>query len=244
MSKLSKNHLKQLHKLTQKKYRQQTGKIIIEGKRLLKQLLENNQKPLEIILNGNVDFSLPEDVPVWQAEQWQIDKLTDSQNAQNIAAVFSPSALPLPPDYEFVLYLDDISDPGNLGTIIRTAAAADLDAVVVSENSCEIFNPKVVRASLGMVFQIPILNENWQWLTEQNAQIVSTSSHNADNIFSFQPQKPLILVIGSEAFGINSNIKKLAAARVKIPMSNKIESLNAAAAAAVTIFTLKNKIRS
>ncbi|HCX73653.1 MAG TPA: hypothetical protein DHM37_08040 [Candidatus Cloacimonas sp.] len=242
MNKLSKNHLKELHKLKQKKYRQQTGKIIIEGKRLLKQLLENDQKPLEIIVNGNVDFSLPDDIPIWQAEQWQIDKLTESKNAQNIAAVFSPTTLPLPQNYEFILYLDNIKDPGNLGTIIRTAAAAGLDAVVLSENSCEIFNPKVVRASLGMVFQIPTLSKNWQWLTEQTAQIITTSSHNANDVFSFQPQKPLILVIGSEAFGVNSNIDKLADAKVKIPMSNKIESLNAAAAAAVTIFTLKNRI--
>ncbi|MDY6915410.1 MAG: RNA methyltransferase [Candidatus Cloacimonadota bacterium] len=244
MNKLSKNNFKELCKLKQKKYRVQTGKVIIEGKRLIEQLLKNGKKPAEIFLSAPVDFPIAKDIPVWQAAQWQIDKLTDSQNAQTIAALFIPQSLAMPSKYEFVLYLDDIKNPGNLGSIVRTAAAADLDAVVISENSCELFNPKVIRASMGMVFQIPIITKNWNWLQEQSAQIITTSSHDAQNVFQFQPQKPLILVIGSEAFGINSKIENLTNARVKIPTSNKIESLNAAAAAAVTIFTLKNKIRN
>jgi len=125
----------------------------------------------------------------------------------------------------------------NLGTIFRTAAAANIDGIILSENCCEIWNDKVIRSSLGTVFSLPSEIHSAKWLKNQNAHIVASSLQNASNLYQSKlSDSNQIIVIGSEAFGISEEVRQICDEFIKIPMSNRVESLNAAVAAGIIIF--------
>lgn len=242
MNIISKAHLKELVKLKQKKYREIEQKVIVEGYRLIDQLLQNCTEIEEIytsdpeILNS---LSISK-VKVFTAETWQLEKLTSTRHPQSIAALVPIKPKPII-EKKFLLYLDDISEPGNLGTLFRTAAAADIDGIVLSPDCCEVYNPKVIRASLGSVFSVPYEIQTHEWLKNQNAKIISTSLTNSQNIYVLKiPAGNKILVLGSEAHGVSENILEISDFKIHIPISQKIESLNVSVAAGILIFHLKN----
>ena len=126
------------------------------------------------------------------------------------------------------LYLDEINDPGNMGTLIRTALAFDYDQVVLSENCVSIYNEKVIAASKGAIFAIPVLKGNLKDYKETHQIIVSELSKNAEKF---------VLVLGNEAHGVSAKTSKLADVQVIIPIKN-IDSLNVSVAGGI----LMNKI--
>ncbi|MDO9576972.1 MAG: RNA methyltransferase [Candidatus Cloacimonadales bacterium] len=240
MNIISKAHLKELVKLNQKKFREQ--KVIVEGFRLIEQLIQNGIEIEEIFTSSpEIINTLPHfDSRIFEVENWQMEKLTSTLHPQNIAALVPIKPKPII-EKKFLLYLDDISEPGNLGTIFRTAAAADIDGLVLSPDCCEVYNPKVIRASLGSVFSVPHEIQTHEWLKNQDAKIISTSLTHSQNIYDFKiPEGNKILVLGSEAQGISEEILEISDHNVHIPISSKIESLNVAVAAGILIFHLKN----
>ncbi len=246
MKELSKNDLKELAKLKIKKYRKERNQAIIEGKRAVQQVIDNNMDIYRIIASGenNVTENLPKKLKskLFKTLPNYLKKLTSSENPQSIVAIINIPKLELLKE-DFLIYLDGIQDPGNLGTIMRTALAAGIDGVILSPECCELFNPKVIRASLGAVFTLPTLIKNQKWLIEQEAVKISTVLENGQNLFEWSPTKTkYILVIGSEANGISENIIENSEVKITIPMSNKMESLNAAVSAAICMFEMKYKI--
>jgi TrmH family RNA methyltransferase len=246
MKDLTRKDLKELAKLKIKKYRKEQKKVIIEGKRAVQQIIDNNIKIYKIITSGEniVTENIPDgfDDIIFKVSRNDLTKLTSSENPQSILAVIDIPKLEIVKN-DFLLYLDGIQDPGNLGTIMRTALAAGVDGVILSPECCELFNPKVIRSSLGAVFTMPTLIRNQQWLLEQKAIKISTVLENAKNLFEWKPKKnKYILIIGSEANGISKNIIQNSEIKLTIPMSNKMESLNAAVSAAICMFELKHKI--
>jgi len=237
MEKISKAHLKELTKLNQKKYRESTETVLVEGIRLIKQLVANNIH-LKELLTTNKQFT-KEQYPAenyYYLDKWQMENLSSTKHPQELAALISVK-IPSIKKNNYLLYLEDINDPGNLGTIFRTALAADVDGVILSPDCCELTNPKVIRASLGAVFSLPSATQSIDWLIEQDAALISTTSHNAINIFDVtKPIGKKILILGSEAHGICKKVLNSSTIRVKIPLSEKIESLNVAAAAAISIY--------
>ncbi|MEA1972128.1 MAG: RNA methyltransferase, partial [Candidatus Cloacimonadota bacterium] len=125
----------------------------------------------------------------------------------------------------------------NMGTIIRTAVAASIDGIITSQNCVDIYNSKSIRASMGTVFFAPIETHDFDWLQNQNSEIiVSSLDSDAVNYETIDKvDKSSILVIGSEAHGISEKIVKIANQKIKIPLSEKIESLNAAISTAILI---------
>lgn len=238
--KLSNNHCKDLVKLKQKKYRKLTGKVLVEGSRLVKQLCDNSINIDELIIEEKHSISAHRFSAEkhFSATAEQMKKLTFTKTPQNIAAVVEPSTIKVT-ETDFLLYLDEISDPGNLGAIFRTAAAADISGIILSPGCCEIYNPKVIRSSLGSVFFVPSEIHDLEWLQEQKAAIVSTSLEGSENIFDLEKPDKMILVIGSEAFGVRDEILQISDHLVKIPIPGKIESLNAAVAAGIAIYNFR-----
>ncbi len=241
MNYISNNRIKELAKLKQKKYREKN--VIVEGHRLIDQLIRNSVEIEEIFIteNSNIHFdSFPND-KLFLIKDWQLQKITSTKNPQEIAALIKTKTQKIT-DKKFLLYLDDIKEPGNLGAMIRTATATGISGIVLSPESCEIFNPKVIRSSLGTVFSFPIEIHDYKWMKEQNAKIVVTTLKEAENLYNFKlPSGDIILVIGSEAFGVSDEIQKLADYKIKIPLNNNVESLNAAVAAGIIIFHLQNQ---
>ena len=241
-SRLTKQNIKELTHLHKKKYRIEEKKLLIEGKRLLDQIHRNGISIKDIFcLEGDrelYEYLVPESFTYCEA--WQLDKLAQTKTSQQVIGLIDAPKQPVIKT-DFLLYLDNVSEPGNLGTIFRTALGLGVDGIITSPGCCELFNPKAIRASMGAVFTLPSEEHDYEWLFEQPGKIMVTSLGNSQPINSLKtiPQ-PSILVIGSEAHGIDPQIIDRADFRLKIPMTDAMESLNAAVAAGIAIFYLTN----
>jgi TrmH family RNA methyltransferase len=173
---------------------------------------------------------------------------SDTQTPQGILAVLPIQRLPIPERANFVSILDGVRDPGNLGTILRTALAAGMDAVLLPPGTVDPFSPKVVRAGMGAHFKLPIHTLEWDEI-RQIAKSLHLILYLADSSGGQPHHKsdfvsPLALIIGGEAEGAGVEAQGLAASRVHIPMPGEAESLNAAVAAAVLMFEVVRQRQS
>jgi len=230
-------------KLKQKKYQIFYNQVLVEGQRLIKQISENGIEILSVYTyhkEASLPFLPKNKVQIISKKSFFA--LASTKTPQDFVAVVERKTLQLK-SKKFLLYLDRVSDPGNLGTIIRTALAFDVDGIVLSPGSCDIFNPKVIRASMGAVFSLPILQKPYSWLENQKAEIILADVQGEPIQNSTRKLENIILVMGSEAFGVSSEIKKMSSKKITIPTSKKIESLNLSVATGICLFTLKNLLK-
>lgn len=242
---LSNNRVRELAKLNMKKYRNESALVIVEGKRLIAQLFHDKIHIEEIFCleNDVKKYAVMNPDRLTICTEPQLAKLSSAKTPQNIAALIKKPDLSLNLN-GFLLYLDNISEPGNLGTIFRTAAAFNIDGIVLSPDCCEVYNPKAIRASLGSVFTVPHLIRGTDFLKNTDSEILSTVLEDAEPLTEIRSlKKPIILVIGSEAHGISREIVKMTAKKIYIPMSSRMESLNASIAAAIAIFHINQVIK-
>jgi len=170
--------------------------------------------------------------------------VSDTEAPQGILAVLSLYPLPLPPKPDFILILDGLRDPGNMGTILRTAAAAQVQAVLLPRGATDPFAPKVVRSGMGAHFRLPIQSLSWLDIrayvkpSANRAPLVVYQADSSGGLPHTQAdfRSPLALIVGGEAEGAGVEARSLADARVNISMPGQAESLNAAVAAAILIF--------
>lgn len=237
MEKISKTHLKELLKLKQKKYRELSGKSLVEGLRLIKQLVQNEIRISELFTTNPALNTKEFPADRYQLlEDWELAKLAYTANPQELIAVVN-SDFPRIIKDDLLIYLENIKEPGNLGAIFRTALAAGTDGIILSPDCCERTNPKVIRSSLGAVFSLPSEIKPVSWLLQQNASLLCTTSHQAEDIYRFTP--PLgrkILIFGSEAEGVSKEITDSSSFHLKIPLHPQMESLNVAVAAGICIY--------
>lgn len=163
--------------------------------------------------------------------------ITDMETSQGIFAVLSIHQLPITNPPTFLLIPDQIRDPGNLGTLIRSAEAAGVDAVLIPPETTDPFAPKVVRAGMGAHFRLPIRTMSWEALTGRLAGLqVYLADLDGRSCWETDLLAPLALVVGGEAEGASEPARKSANERISIPMAGKTESLNAAVAGSVLMF--------
>lgn len=229
---------------TQAKTRRNEGKIALEGARLVQDAIEYGQKPDYILYES--DFVTEESLAIWQqsgaamlpvsSEVMRHVSLT--QQPQGVLAVFPMPVPALPPHPQRVLILDSIRDPGNVGTILRTAAAAGAQAVLLSPTCADVYNPKVLRGGMGAHFRVPVIESGWEAVEEYCQGLTVYLADGAGDLAYDRADwmGAWALIIGSEARGAGSEAGRLARQRVFIPMAAGTESLNAAAAAAVILF--------
>lgn len=229
----SKNNpkIKDAAALRVKKYRQDKGLFLMEG-------LKNLEMALRF---GNVKqiftcVGLPkigkQDIEVYQVNEEIIRKLANSENPEGVVFVCEyVKPRKDKDDYHKIIYLDHVSDPGNLGTIIRTAVAFNYDAVILSEGSVDLYNEKVLAATKGAIFAIDILNDDIR--NYDKPIIVSTLNDKSVPLNSAKKIDDFILVLGNESHGVSKEITELATECVKIEMSDNIDSLNVAVAAGI-----------
>lgn len=239
--------IKEIRKLQQKKYRKQENKYLIEGFHLVQEALMNHiqydyllasQKALNRI-QENFKLNLDKVIVINDAI---CDHLSSTKNSQEIFMV-----LPInqPKHYSFDygkwVVLDNLTDPGNVGTIIRTADAAGFDGVVLSQESVDFYNPKVQRSMQGSQFhiqiiQMPIMTALTNMKTNSLPIYVSVLDKTAKQLNNCMQVPQLALVIGNEAHGVSEDVIKLADKKIYIPIKGKAESLNAAVAAGIMIY--------
>ena len=163
--------------------------------------------------------------------------ISDTETPQGILAVLRREALPLPDSPTFVILADQIRDPGNMGTLLRTAEAAGADGVLLSPGTVDPFSPKVVRAGMGAHFHLPIQEKPWHDIQAylQGIPIFLAEAESGTPLWNANFKQPCTLLIGGEAFGASPMGEEIATHRVTIPMHGRAESLNAAIAAGILI---------
>ncbi len=166
-----------------------------------------------------------------------LHKLSSLVNSNDVIFICKMKEIPLVNE-DKLLYLDDIRDPGNMGTILRTALALGMDGVVLSPNCVSIYNEKVISASKGAIFSLPIVEKDIHAFTKTHT-IYVTCIQNEDTLTGMRVKTPFILVLGNEAHGVSNDIISLADYKVSIKMNN-IDSLNVGVAAGIIMFYFLN----
>ncbi len=174
-----------------------------------------------------------------EVESKLLQSLSETETSQGILAVLNDSTIPTPDSLTFALIPDSIRDPGNLGTLLRSADAAGAQAVLLPPETTDAFAPKVVRAGMGAHFRLPIHSMDWEQIqrVSRSAELVIyLADMHGQSCWETDLRKPLALIVGGEAEGASEQARKLATQRIGIPMPGEAESLNAAVAGSVLMF--------
>lgn len=222
----------------------------IEGVRLLEEALASDWKARYIfysdILSDRgmnlVNASRKTDTQIEAVSPRVMRAISDTKNPQGILAVIEMRSLPVPDQLNFVLILDQMRDPGNLGTILRSAAAAGVQVVYLSPGTVDACSPKVLRAGMGAHFRLPIHNARWidicSRIKSADLHAYLATSESSDSYHNSDFQRPLILIIGGEAEGASQTAYQVADSQIQIPMPGGGESLNASVAAGILLFEI------
>ena len=247
------SRVKLVRKLTTRKGRLEEHAFTAEGKNLVEEILEKGIRPRFILVSDkrSDDDILKEaiqsdDIMVCELPEKIFAKLTDAEHGIGMLAVVDvtdsgyASIEKLGAD-DNILVLDRIQDPGNMGTLIRTAVAAGYKAIVATKGTADVYSTKVLRATVGTVFEIPIVyvgdhEELRSILTKTGKRVVVTEVEGGVPYYEEDISKGVALVIGNEGAGVSDELKSMADVRVTLPMKGHIESLNAAVAAAILMY--------
>lgn len=235
--------IKLVHSLQNRaRARRKEGKIALEGLRLVSDALQQGFVPEVIFHTPGVTADLPNAQPVSEAVMRHI---SDTQNPQGVIGVFPLPDAPLPPVPQRILILDAIRDPGNLGTILRTAGAAGVQAVLLSPDCVDPYNPKVLRAGMGAHFRLAVATLDWSQIADYSQSLAVYLAASSGDLRYDQVDWTVdwALIVGSEAHGAGEESSRLASRRVYIPMAAATESINAAMAASVILFEAQRQRR-
>jgi TrmH family RNA methyltransferase len=220
--------------------------FVIEGVRLCDEAQNAGWTPKEVLFVDGLNTRGVQIVDGFGAQGSEILQVTpqvmravsDTQTPQGIMAILPMRQVPIPEAANFFLILDGVGDPGNMGTILRTAYAAGVDGLLLPPGSVDPYSPKVVRSAMGAHFYLPLRRLPWDDMLPYLEGLASFMADSSQGIPYHQAdfKQPLSLVIGSEARGPSPEARKLAGNRVHIPMPGEAESLNAAIATAVLLF--------
>lgn len=243
--------IKYIKKLKEKKYREETNCYIIEGIKLVKEAIEENAKIKYIVicedcddavkLEQNLLYDIAKNNCLYVTKKLFLS-ISDVTTPQGVLAVIEKKKRTEQIDYndDIIVALDGIQDPGNLGTILRTVDSANLKQIILSKNSADPYNPKVVRSTMGAIFRVNIIEaedlaETLKEIKKHNFDVVVTSLETDESIYNLE-YKNKIIVIGNEANGVSKEIQEIADKKVKIPMLGKTESLNASVATGIMVY--------
>lgn len=243
--------VKHIKKLKDKKYRDESNEYIIEGVKLIEEAVKENAKINKIIVCEDTTrtYEIPTNVMLEIAKYeciYVTDKIfssiTQVTNPQGIMAIIEKNSTNQEIDYsqDIIIALDDVQDPGNLGTILRTVDSIGLNQIIVSKETADSFNPKVVRSTMGAIFRIKIievedLKQTVKETKKHHFKLMVTSLQTENSIYDIDFHKKII-VIGNESNGVSKEIQDMADEKAKIPMLGKTESLNASVAAGIVMY--------
>lgn len=233
-----------------KKARQESGTFIIEGWRGIKTLLEHESPRYTIEQLVSSDQwkerdILPDQIETILLPDHLFEKISDVRNAQGILAVVRPeSSQPEIPETGRFLLLDNLRDPGNLGTLIRSAVGSGFDGILLYGDCVEPFNPKVIRSTMGTFAFINLWTIGDNEISDRlnnGFDLAVTTGLGGTNLYETKFSDKTILVIGSEAHGVCDKLMNQATQKITIPLQPQCESLNAAIAGSVCMFQIANR---
>lgn len=242
--------IKHIKKLKEKKYREEYNEFIIEGIKMIEEAISEEVKIKSIIIcddcksQGAIPNELMYEIAklncIYVAEK-VFNTITDVINPQGIMAIVEkPKVEQINYNESNFLLLDNIQDPGNLGTILRTADSLNMNQIIVSKGTADAYNLKVVRSTMGAIFRVKIievqnLSKTIKEMKKHKIKVYATDLQTDKSIYDVDYEKSAI-VIGNEANGVSSEVLEEATQRIKIPMIGKTESLNAAVATSIILY--------
>ena len=243
--------IKHIRKLKEKKYRDESNEYVVEGVKLVEEAVKENAKIKQIIVCEDTTrtYEIPTHIMLEIAKYECISVsnkifniITQVTNPQGIMAIIEKNAQDAQIDYsqDIIVVLDDVQDPGNLGTILRTVDSIGLNQIIVSKGTADAFNSKVVRSTMGAIFRIKIIEveelaQAIKEMRKHHFKLMVTSLQTKNSIYDIDFNKKII-VIGNEANGVSKEIQDMADEKAKIPMLGRTESLNASVAAGVVMY--------
>ncbi len=235
------------------KARREERRLVVEGLRLLREAQAAGLRPEAVLFTPEAVPRLDEMLAAWQAQGVTLYETTLSalrraaatETPQGVLALFPWPEVPWPAHPDFLLVLDDLRDPGNLGTILRTAWAAGVQGVLLPPGNADPFAPKVLRSGMGAHFHLPLRRATWEEIPRllDGLPLVLAEARVGVPYTQADFRRPVALLIGGEAHGPGPQARALAGETVHIPMPGEAESLNAAVAAAVLMFEVVRQRR-
>ncbi len=254
--------IKFIHKLKQKKFRQETGLFFIEGLRTVGEAIQTRASIETLIIAPDLlvsDFgqSLLEDPFIKNIEKIDVsaevfEKIAQKDGPQGIGAIVRHHWTPLEnlqvEASDLWVTLDAVSDPGNLGTIMRTADAVGARGIILLGNSTDPFDPGAVKASMGAIFSLELSQSDWNsfhlWQETNRVMLIGTSDSASQDYQKIKYLRPLALLMGSERHGLAPEMITACDEMARIPMEGRSDSLNLAVATAVMLYEIYNQSRN
>jgi len=231
--------IKDIIKLKDKKYRDKS--FIVEGIKQVDEAIKENASIEKIVFSENfLGKEKYKEFEIIEVSEKLFNEMTDTITPQGILAVVSKKEnMEIDYSKDFILILDNLQDPGNLGTIIRTADSCDLGQIIVSKDTVDSYSPKVIRSTMGSSFRINVIEKDLKEAIEEikshGYKVIVTSLQTDKSIYDVDYSKTAI-IIGNEANGVREDLLNKADLKVKIPMLGKTESLNASVAASIMMY--------
>lgn len=241
-----------------RRHRRSAGRLALEGPRLVEEALAANLRPEVVFMTRRfldregerIAQALPGKTKRYLLSPPLFAAMADTETPQELAAIFpfrepAPAAFP-PPSLSFALVLDGLQDPGNMGTIIRTAAAAGVEALFYGPGSVDPYSPKALRSSAGAVFHLPPLaledlSARLRVLQHGGFTVLAARPGTGQNFWEIDYRQKTAILIGSESGGISPELLAAADRSIFIPQCTPLDSLNAAVAAAVIIYEARRQ---
>jgi len=253
---LTKKEIQYYASLNKKKFRELESLFLVEGKRIVDEGM-NSSLSTEILFFTD-EFSLHNhklitkyqslSVRIEKIDARSFKKITDTKNPQGIAAVFKKKEADINKfgTKNFIIALENISDPGNLGTILRTCAWFGFEEIIISSDSVDLYNPKVLRSSMGAIFNLQITQTSKFYAALNNFKskgysIISTDTCG-ENVFEFSPNTKCVITFCNEANGVSKELMEISDRSLSIPKIGFGESLNVASASAVIVSQISKTI--
>ena len=231
---------------TLKKQKRDKSLLFLDNVKIIKDAIANKSIQVEYILTSmdKLPFSFDENDKVFHTEQKNIDMLADTKTPQKVLCIaYYSQYIVVKPNDNF-LVIDELQDPGNVGTLIRTAKACGMSSVFLID-SVSITNSKLIRSSVGAIFNIPVYefskSDFINFAVKNKLELINCDM-NGENIFTYKPKGSIGIVVGNEGQGVSDEIAKICSKSVKIPMAAGIESLNAGVSGSIIMYEIsKNK---
>lgn len=241
--------IKEIKKLKEKKYRKDCNMFLVEGFRFVEEALDSDFEVVHIFIStrgeskyedSQVKNKLRSDTKVYSINDSVFKSICDTENPQGIIATVRNKPVEIKDDYGFYVLADKIQDPGNMGTIIRTAHATGALGVIITKGTVDIYNDKTLRATMGSIFKIPVLcDEDLSLVTKLRDcgfKLITSSLDTDENFYDVDLKEKIIISVGNEGNGISEEVYDICDLKVKIPMPGGAESLNVAVAASIMMY--------
>lgn len=233
-SSVSNPKIKEIRKLKEKKYRDKSDLFLIEGEHLVIEAIKQKRlKEIFVLENNRFDFDIPTNYVTSQV----MKTLSDLPSLPRIIGICEKKEGKLSGN---VLMLDDVQDPGNLGTIIRSCVAFNIDTIILSEKSVDVYSPKVLRATQGMFFNIEIiksdLNIKIDEMKEMNYKIYGTKVNGGKVLKTLEKSEKFAIIMGNEGNGVSKGILDKCDDYIYIKVNDNCESLNVAIATSIILY--------